>query len=208
MVWSGLRGNTTVPGSSSPWPMGTLVLSTFFRPKRLMICASDVRAVRSPAPLPGLMTKRGSAAEPPGAGRRAVSTTRVTPAASRIDRMVCIQCPTRDPRARIWHVPHGRGGSPMAYDYAIVGAGSAGCVLASRLTEDPAVRVLLLEAGEPDHRREVRIPAAFKNLFRTECDWSYETQAQPSCAARVMYWPRGKMVGGCSSMNAMIYIRG
>ncbi len=96
----------------------------------------------------------------------------------------------------------------MAYDYVIVGAGSAGCVLASRLTDDPALRVLLLEAGGPDRRREVRIPAAFKNLFRTECDWAYETQAQPGCAGRALYWPRGKMVGGCSSMNAMIYMRG
>ena len=96
----------------------------------------------------------------------------------------------------------------MAYDYVIVGAGSAGCVLASRLTDDPALRVLLLEAGGSDRRREVSIPAAFKNLFRTECDWAYETQPQPGCAGRALYWPRGKMVGGCSSMNAMIYIRG
>lgn len=96
----------------------------------------------------------------------------------------------------------------MAYHYVIVGAGSAGCVLASRLTDDPAVRVLLLEAGGSDRRREVSIPAAFKNLFRTECDWAYETQVQPACAGRALYWPRGKMVGGCSSMNAMIYMRG
>jgi choline dehydrogenase len=96
----------------------------------------------------------------------------------------------------------------MAYDYVIVGAGSAGCVLASRLTEDPALRVLLLEAGGSDRRREVSIPAVFTNLFRTECDWAYETQPQPACAGRALYWPRGKMVGGCSSMNAMIYIRG
>jgi choline dehydrogenase len=95
-----------------------------------------------------------------------------------------------------------------AYDYVIVGAGSAGCVLASRLTEDPDTRVLLLEAGGPASPREVRIPAAFSKLYKTLVDWNYSTEPEPCLRNRKLYWPRGKMIGGSSSMNAMIYIRG
>ncbi len=94
------------------------------------------------------------------------------------------------------------------YDYVIVGAGSAGCVLASRLSEDPNVSVLLLEAGGPDKKQEIHIPAAFSRLFKTPLDWNYETEPQPHLKDRKMYWPRGKMLGGSSSMNAMMYIRG
>ncbi len=94
------------------------------------------------------------------------------------------------------------------YDYIIVGAGSAGCVLANRLTEDPQTSVLLLEAGGPDKKSEIHIPAAFSKLFRTPLDWEYYTEAEPNMANRKLYWPRGKMLGGSSSINAMIYIRG
>jgi choline dehydrogenase len=93
-------------------------------------------------------------------------------------------------------------------DYVIVGAGSAGCVLAARLTEDPTVSVTLLEAGGRDSSRNIAIPAAFGELFRTVDDWNYTTEPEPGCNDRAMYWPRGKVLGGCSSINAMIYIRG
>src|SRR5271168_1397021 len=94
------------------------------------------------------------------------------------------------------------------FDYIIVGAGSAGCVLAARLTEDPHTRVLLLEAGGRDTAKEVHIPAAFSKLYKTEVDWNYSTEPEPSLQNRRLYWPRGKMLGGSSSMNAMIYMRG
>ncbi len=94
------------------------------------------------------------------------------------------------------------------YDYVLVGAGSAGCVLAARLTEDPAVTVLLLEAGGPDTRAEIHIPAAFSKLFQSELDWNYRTVPQAHMDGRDLYWPRGKTLGGSSSINAMIYIRG
>jgi choline dehydrogenase len=94
------------------------------------------------------------------------------------------------------------------YDYLIVGAGSAGCVLANRLSADPQTTVLLLEAGGPDTRAEIHIPAAFSRLFQSPQDWAYFTEIEPHMAGRKMYWPRGKMLGGSSSMNAMIYIRG
>jgi choline dehydrogenase-like flavoprotein len=94
------------------------------------------------------------------------------------------------------------------YDYVIVGAGSAGCVLANRLSADPSVSVLLVEAGASDRTMNVRIPAAFSKLFKTKRDWDYSTEPEPHLDGRSLYIPRGKMLGGSSSMNAMIYIRG
>ncbi len=93
-------------------------------------------------------------------------------------------------------------------DYLIVGAGSAGCVLANRLSEDPDVSVLLLEAGPADEMQEIHVPLAFSQLFKSPLDWAYFTQAEPHLGGRQLYWPRGKMLGGSSSINAMIYIRG
>jgi choline dehydrogenase len=94
------------------------------------------------------------------------------------------------------------------YDYVIVGAGSAGCVLAARLSENPDTRVLILEAGPPDDASEIRIPAAINQLFQTTYDWNYETIPQQRAGDRAIYWPRGRVLGGSSSINAMIYIRG
>jgi choline dehydrogenase len=94
------------------------------------------------------------------------------------------------------------------YDYVIIGAGSAGCVLAARLSENPSARVLLLEAGPPDDAEEIRIPAALNLLFQSTYDWDFRTTPQERAAGRCVYWPRGRTLGGSSSMNAMIYIRG
>src|SRR6185312_10869619 len=103
----------------------------------------------------------------------------------------------------------GRPGKTQSmYDYIIVGAGSAGCVLANRLSEDPSVKVLLLEAGGPDTRKEIHIPVAFSKLFKSPCDWAYYTEPEARLDKRNLYWPRGKVLGGSSSINAMIYIRG
>jgi len=87
------------------------------------------------------------------------------------------------------------------YHYVVVGAGSAGCVLANRLSADPARRVALLEAGGPDRRREIRIPAAITKLFLTDYDWNFRTTKQPQLSDREMYWPAGKTLGGSSSIN-------
>ncbi|MGA5267505.1 GMC family oxidoreductase [Streptomyces lydicamycinicus] len=94
------------------------------------------------------------------------------------------------------------------YDYIIVGAGSAGCVLAARLTEDEHTRVLLIEAGPADDAQEIHVPAAFSKLFQTKYDWSYLSDCEPGLDGRRRFLPRGRMLGGSSSMNAMIYIRG
>jgi len=96
----------------------------------------------------------------------------------------------------------------MSYDYIVIGAGSAGCAVTGRLSEDEAVSVLLLEAGGPDDEPGIHIPAAFPTLFKTPFDWAYETVPQTHCNGRVDYMPRGKVFGGSSSINAMIYQRG
>ena len=94
-------------------------------------------------------------------------------------------------------------------DYVVVGAGSAGAVLAARLSEDPGVQVVLLEAGpESGDADEVNIPVAFSTMFKTKWDWNYTTSEQKQLHGRRAYWPRMKALGGCSAMNAMIYIRG
>jgi choline dehydrogenase-like flavoprotein len=95
-----------------------------------------------------------------------------------------------------------------SYDYVIVGAGSAGCVLAARLSEDPDVRVCVIEAGGPDAEPEIYVPVTFARLFKTSFDWDYDTDPEPGLDGRRVYLPRGKVLGGSSSINAMVYIRG
>ncbi|WP_370247085.1 GMC family oxidoreductase [Nocardioides sp.] len=94
------------------------------------------------------------------------------------------------------------------YDYIVVGAGSAGAVVAGRLSEDPGTTVLLVEAGGKGRDLNVKIPAAFAKQFKTGLDWEYYTEPEPHLDGRRIYHPRGKMLGGCSAQNAMIYIRG
>lgn len=94
------------------------------------------------------------------------------------------------------------------YDYVIVGAGSAGCVLAARLSEDPDTSVLLLEAGPPDVKENIHVPLGYLQLARTDVDWDYCTAPEANCDGRRIPLPRGKVLGGSSSVNAMVYIRG
>ena len=97
----------------------------------------------------------------------------------------------------------------MEYDYIIVGAGSAGCVMANRLSENPSKRVLLLEAGGPDYNPFIHMPAGLAQLSKnTTINWAYNTEPQDQLNQRKMFWPRGKVLGGSSSINAMVYIRG
>jgi choline dehydrogenase len=100
--------------------------------------------------------------------------------------------------------------SPVTpYDYVIVGAGSAGCVLANRLSEDPDVRVLLLEAGPRDWHPFIHMPAGLAKLVGHKgVNWDYDTAPEPQLDNRTLWWPRGKVLGGSSSINAMCYIRG
>jgi choline dehydrogenase len=94
------------------------------------------------------------------------------------------------------------------YDYVIVGAGSAGCVLAARLSEDPDVTVALVEAGGPDTRPEIAMPIAFPMLLKSSVDWDLLGEEEPGLGRRRLYLPRGRVVGGSGSINAMIYVRG
>ena len=96
-----------------------------------------------------------------------------------------------------------------AYDYVIVGAGSAGSVLANRLTEDGKFSVLLLEAGGSDLNFLIQVPIGYGKVFYDEkVNWKYVTEPDPYREGQQMYWPRGKVLGGSSSINAMVYVRG
>lgn len=93
-------------------------------------------------------------------------------------------------------------------DYVVVGAGSAGCVVAARLSEDPGVSVCLIEAGGSNRHLSVAIPAAFSQQFESSRDWAFHTEPEPHCDGRELFIPRGKGLGGSSAMNAMLYVRG
>jgi len=97
---------------------------------------------------------------------------------------------------------------PKPFDYVIVGAGSAGCVLAARLSEDAGRRVALIEAGGPADDQAIADPASWPFLAGSDFDWKFRTRAQPHTAARRHAWPRGKLIGGTSCLNAMAHVRG
>ena len=94
-------------------------------------------------------------------------------------------------------------------DYVIVGAGSAGCVIANRLSADPNVSVVLLEAGPADRNPWIHIPVGyFKTMHNPTVDWCYKTEPDPGLNGRSLDWPRGKVLGGSSSLNGLLYVRG
>src|SRR5580693_1067369 len=98
---------------------------------------------------------------------------------------------------------------PQAYNYIIVGAGSAGCLVANRLSADPRVRVLLLEAGGSDNHPWVHLPYGYLHCIgNPRTDWMFMTEPEQGLAGRAIRYPRGKILGGSSSINGMIYMRG
>lgn len=102
-------------------------------------------------------------------------------------------------------------GAPVAgeADYVIVGGGSAGCVLAARLSEDPTTKVTMLEAGPWDRNPWIHIPMGFARLYVTKkFDWNYQTEAEPELGGRSVYWPRGRVIGGSGSVNGLVFLRG
>lgn len=96
----------------------------------------------------------------------------------------------------------------QGYDFVVVGAGSAGCTIAARLAADESRTVLLLEAGGRRRRPESVVPALYSRLFRSSVDWAYRTEPQAELNGRRLFWPRGRMLGGSSAMNDMVYVRG
>ena len=96
---------------------------------------------------------------------------------------------------------------PRTYSYIVVGAGAAGCVVANRLSEDPAASVLLLEAGGPDRNPLIHIPVGFTKLTSKGVNWGFSTVPQPQLNDREMWYPQGRTLGGSTAINAMIYIR-
>ncbi|GAA5943590.1 hypothetical protein JCM10213_008914 [Rhodosporidiobolus nylandii] len=115
--------------------------------------------------------------------------------------------PSSDPTAVVGEgAKVNEAGEGKVFDYVICGGGTAGCVLASRLTEDPTVTVLLIEAGESDQKQLFsKVPAGWPNLWKTSADWDLSTTPQAQLNNRELYQPRGKMLGGCSAINAQIY---
>ena len=100
-------------------------------------------------------------------------------------------------------------GEVLEADFVIVGAGSAGCVMATRLSEDPATQVVLLEAGGEDRNRWIHIPLGYGKTFAdASVNWCYQAEPDPGANGRSIFWPRGKVLGGSSSINGMVYIRG
>src|ERR1700720_318000 len=98
---------------------------------------------------------------------------------------------------------------PETFDYIVAGAGSAGCVMAARLSENPKHRVLLLEAGPKDSSPWIHMPMGYAKLFANpKLNWMYESEPEPELQNRTMYQPRGKVLGGTSSINGMVYMRG
>lgn len=97
---------------------------------------------------------------------------------------------------------------PDSYDYVVIGAGSAGCALAGRLSENPDVTVAVIEAGPPARGRLFEIPALFSQQLKTAYDWDFESEPEPRLGGRRAYLPRGRVIGGTSSMNTMLYVRG
>src|SRR5918993_471923 len=96
-----------------------------------------------------------------------------------------------------------------SYDYVIVGGGTAGCVLANRLSADPGKRVLLLEAGPEDRSPWIHLPIGYgKTMFHPVYNWRFSTDPDPGMDGRRIYWPRGRCLGGSSSINGLIYVRG
>ena len=95
------------------------------------------------------------------------------------------------------------------FDYVIVGAGTAGCVVANRLSEDGKASVLVLEAGGSDRTVWIQLPIGYgRTFFDRSINWMYDTEAEPNLGGRSSYWPRGKVIGGSGSINAMVYVRG
>ncbi len=96
-----------------------------------------------------------------------------------------------------------------AFDYIVVGAGSAGCAVAARLSEDPSVRVLLLEAGPADRDFWIHLPIGYyRTIYNPKVSWGFKTEPDPGVNGRSIPWPRGKVLGGCSSINGLAYVRG
>src|ERR1700689_5335240 len=101
------------------------------------------------------------------------------------------------------------GSDQLEFDYIIVGAGSAGCVLANRLTADGKYSVLLLEAGPEDSHLWIHIPLGYGRLFKEKAvNWMYQTEPEPGLNGRNVFQPRGKVLGGSSSINGLLYVRG
>ncbi len=112
-------------------------------------------------------------------------------------------------RRREWEVNRCKPVTSEIFDFVIVGAGSAGCVLANRLSASGAYRVLLLEAGPWDRNPWVHVPIGYaKTMFHPTLNWGYYTEPEPGLADRRIYWPRGRVMGGSSSINGLLYVRG